>query len=311
MGVGFGGMGSPGRRAAIQRQRIFFFGGSVVLFVVLVIGAVFITQSQSVARSNVSSEPQEEVTLGTIVLIAANSKIPKGTKITAANIREVHWPRDQVPEGAARTAEDVENMFSTVALPENQPILRSSLSATQPQFGIGELLPPGHRAVTINVNATTGVEGWATAGAHVDILLTYLDPKDGENKTRVVMENAIVLSFGGNAKARDTDEHDRTTSRLEISTVTLAVPFQDSLKIQTALAMGRITLALRNKDDVGTQADTTFEQNEFDKKVKAAPQQASKAAPKGFAKIPGKNGSEQQFVLDGDRWQSDSPESLF
>ena len=246
MGVGFGAMGGPSRRAAIQRQRLVYMGGSIFLFFVLVIGAVFVTQSQSVARSNVGAESQEEVTLGTVVLIAANTKIPKGSKITAANIREVHWPRDQVPEGAARSQEDVENMFANATLPENQPILRSSLSATAPSVGIEPHLPPGHRAITINVTATTGVEGWATAGAHVDVLLTYLDSRDGTTKTRLIVENAIVLSFGGNAKTQERDDNRAGTPASEISTATLAVPFQDSLKIQTALAMGKITLALRN-----------------------------------------------------------------
>ena len=313
MGVGFGAMSGPARRASIQRQRLLFLGGSVFLFVVLVLGAVFVTQSQSVARSNVSSEPQEEVTLGTVVLIAANSKIPKGTKITSANIREVHWPRDQVPEGAARTVEDVENMFATSSLPESQPILRSALSSTAPTMGIEHSLPPGHRAVTINVTATTGVEGWATAGAHVDVLLTYIDQKDGVSKTRVVVENAVVLSFGGNAKSPDREDNSRSGPASEISTATLAVPFQDSLKIQTAVAMGRITLALRGKDDVASPgSDGVFASNDFDGPRRAPQIQQKKSAAKGYAKITGQDGEEKQFVLGpDDRWQNDSPDKLY
>ena len=313
MGVGFGAMSGPARRASIQRQRLLFLGGSVFLFVVLVLGAVFLTQSQSVARSNVSVESQDEVTLGTVVLIAANSKIPKGTKITAANIREVHWPRDQVPEGAARTLEDVDNMFASATLPENQPILRSALSSTAPSLGIDHSLPPGHRAITINVTATTGVEGWATAGAHVDVLLTYLDPKDGVSKTIVVVENAVVLSFGGNAKTPDRDDSSRGSPASEISTATLDVQFTDSLKIQTALAMGRITLALRGKDDVTSPGgNAQFDASQFNQPKRVAPAILKKDKPKGFAKFTGPGGTEHEYTLGSDdRWQNESQDGAY
>jgi pilus assembly protein CpaB len=141
-----------------------FLGGGTLLFSSVLIAALLVVQSQSVQakQKEISVEPlNEEVALGTVVLLAANSKVPKGTKLTPAYIREVHWPRDQVPEGAVRKLDDIESMFTTTTLVENQPILRSSLAATPPSLGIGDLLTPGMRAVTINVNATSGIEGWA------------------------------------------------------------------------------------------------------------------------------------------------------
>lgn len=302
-------MNNPARKASIQRQRLFFVGGSVMLFVVLIMGAVIITQSNSVARSNVSVESQEEVTLGTVVLVAASEKLPKGTKITAAALREIHWPRDQVPEGAARSFEDVENMYANVSLIEGQPIVRSSLSSTPPAMGIERNLPPGHRAITINVTATTGVEGWATAGAHVDVLLTYLDSKDGMNKTRVVVENAIVLSFGGKAKSAQGDEANSGSPATEISTATLAVPFQDSLKVQTALAMGRITLALRSPTDVASPgADSVFSAEQFDGPRRPLPAPKGKPVSRGFAKFSGKDGPVEFQLSNDNRWQSEGAE---
>lgn len=303
-------MGGPSSRAAMRRERLLFLGGSTLAFSSIVILAFLVFQSQAVqAKPKVEAEGlNEEVALGTVVLLAANSKIPKGTKITSQYIREVHWPRDQVPEGAIRKFEDVENMFTTSGLPENQPILRSSLSANPPSLGISDLLTPGSRAVTINVNSVSGIEGWAKPGAHVDVLLTFLDSKDGKNKTIVAVENAVVLSYGGSAKSsEDGDDLDRAAAH-EGTTATLAVPATDSLKIQTALAMGRITLALRSNSDIATPSVTEFSQDQWDQNRRATTMpEKRQVVAKGFAKIPGRDGTEKQYLLgQDDRWQQNS-----
>lgn len=312
MGVTFTVMGDPSRRAALQRGRfvrmLCVTGGMVLLFAFVFLSVKFLTENQSFARSTAGNEGKDQLS-DTVMLITATGKIAKGTKLTAQQLREVSWPRDQVPEGALRSFEEAVNMYATASLPENQPLLRTALSPNAPNFGISELLAPGHRAVTIAVNATTGIEGWATAGAHVDVLLTYVDSADNLNKTRVVVENAIVLSFGGNAKAPE--ENIGRGAPLEISTVTLGVPFQDSLKITTALDMGRISLALRSLHDVSSPGSDSFSADEWDKK---RPQKEAPQGPvaKGYAKITGSDGSQKQFVLDGqDRWKDNLAEEFF
>jgi len=300
MGVRFSGLGSN-RSHALRRERLIFFGGSTLMFALVVIGALLIYSNTVVqAKEDVMVQPaaESEIAFGTIVLIAPTSRVPKGTKLTTAYLREIHWPRDQVPEGAVRNFQDVQGMFSATALPANQPILRSSIAVNPPSFGIGELLPQGHRAVTIEVDAITGVEGWATPGAHVDVYLTYLDQKEGIHKTRVAVEDAVVLSYGGQARKINQYEVDRAKLA---STVTLAVPFEDSLKIQTAKAMGHITLALRNSNDLSSQGRGEFTSKDWDKHRPS--QKDNKFISKGFASFTDSGGGEHQFILGNDeRW---------
>lgn len=313
MGFGFDRIGAS--RAQRRRERLLFVGGSTIMFLLVVVGALLTVHNQLVqARPEITAESvTNESTLGHVVLIAANTKIQKGTKVTGTYLREVHWPRDQVPEGAARSIAEVENMFATSVIPENQPILRTSLSSSPPTFSIGELLPAGHRAITIQVNATSGIEGWATPGAHVDVFLTYLDQKDGENKTRVVVENAVVLSFGGSVKTPDKESLEgRGMNFAEQSTVTLAVPFSDSLKIQTAISMGRITLALRNANDLHSPGQGVFSASQWDQSQR---QQQVERRPvsmsKGYARITDSDGSERQYVLgQDDKWQTDAADDI-
>jgi hypothetical protein len=60
---------------------------------------------------------------------------------------------------------------------------------------VAALIRPGYRAATIEVDHISGVEGWASAGRHVDLVMSYQDPTDGKKKSQIVVENALVLSY--------------------------------------------------------------------------------------------------------------------
>ena len=299
--------GSLGNAPALlkRKERAVFVFGSTVLFALVVLAAMLVYSDSLVQakESVVATETPQENSFGTIMLVAPASRVPKGVKLTSGYLREVHWPRDQVPEGAVRSLAEAVGMYTAEDLPANQPIVIGSVSPTPPTYGIGELLPPGHRAVTIEVDAITGVEGWATPGAHVDVYLTHRDQETGVFKTRVAVEDAVVLSYGGETKKLNQNEGERTKIQ---STVTLAVAFEDSLKIQTAKAVGKITLALRNSSDVASQGSNEFAATDWEGQ---APKQVTKDTfvSKGYAKFTDSAGGEKQFVLGNDeRWWKNS-----
>jgi pilus assembly protein CpaB len=308
MGSRFIRMGG-GASALGQRERLFVIGGGTLLFALITVGLMIVYSNQTVQAGSpaVAQRPvSEETVFDSVVLVVPAENIPQGAKLSAASLREITWPRDGIPEGAVRDMKDAREMFAKASLAANQPIPRSALSASPLQQGISDLLPPGHRAVTIEVDATSGVEGWATAGAHVDVLLTYLDQSDNTTKTRVAVENAVVLSFNGIATAPTSTEN--SGSIKSASTVTLAVSFDDSLKMQTARAMGRISLSLRNEVDGKSMGDRTFAANEWDKTQKK--QGPTRAVPKGFARFSDSKGNEKQFILRDDKkwWGSQDEE---
>ena len=304
MGVKFQGFG-PNRAAFLRRERMLFWGGSTLMASLLIIGTILAVNYVSVdAVEQIKVDPavDSEMAFGTVLLVAPTKRIPKGTKLNASYLREINWPRDQVPEGAVRSINDVDGMFASAILPENQPVLRSSVAPNPPSQGISDLLPAGHRAITVEVNAVSGIEGWATPGVHVDVFLTYLDPKEQSYKTRLAVENAVVLSYGGKAKKETEADIDRPDVK---STVTLAVPFEDSLKIQTATAMGKITLALRNKDDMRGNGTAEFGADDWEG-PKAKPQPENKFLSPGFASYTDHTGKQHEFVLGKDNkwWQN-------
>jgi len=301
-------------RAQAQRERLMVVGGGSVLIALIILTTLLLTNDTDVdARTDFQVEPKatQEIAFGTVVLVAPKVEVAKGTKLARIELSKVYWPRDQVPEGAIREVEDIRNMFAKSNLSANQPILRSDLSSAPPSYGIMEYLPEGHRAASIRVDATEGVEGWATPGAHVDVLLTYVDKESRSNTTRIVVEDAIVLSVGGSSKAKRGDSEATSTRVSDSTTVTLMVSLNDSLELQTAKAIGKVSLVLRNINDSTTAADKDFTVDDWKiNKNKAA---KPKKNLKGWVSIPGKDGKRKSLVLREDQswWESDESDDEF
>jgi len=292
-------LGKPVRGFHRKRSNLPIIAGAFgLLAVIVVLITILINQNLEDNRPVAQEQVDNSVALQSVTLIAPTTQVPKGARITSAYLKEISWPRDTVPEGAVRSIQDIQNMYATTDLLTNTPILLNSVSLEKPTGGISDLLPPGSRAITISVDETSGVEGWATPGAHVDVYLTYLDTTDGINKTRVVVENAVVLSYGGSAAQVDS----ANISAVSVpKTVTLAVSFQDSLKIQTAKALGRLTLALRNAQDVKSAGEEVFAATEWDEPGQPqAPTGPKGPSKKGYASYTGTDGQQKEFVLGTD-----------
>ena len=300
-------------RAQAQRERLMVVGGGSVLVALVILTTLLLTNKTDVdARTDFQVEPQAttNIAFGTVVLVAPKVEVAKGTKLARVELSKVYWPRDQVPEGAVREVENVRDMYAKRNLSANQPLIRSDLSATPSQIGIMSSLPPGHRAASIRVDATEGVEGWATPGAHVDVLLTYVKKESNTRTTRIVVEDAIVLSYDGSTQAKRGELQATTSQISESSTVTLMVSLEDSLELQTAKAIGKISLVLRNISDSNAPIRKEFGEEDWEKTEK--PRRKGKAI-KGFVKMSGQDGKDKTLVLREDQswWESEDSDDEF
>jgi pilus assembly protein CpaB len=294
-----------------RRNKNILIGSAVLLGVLTIIGAINISNKTTEAvdsRAQIAPESQfnEAEFYGTVSLYAPTMQLTAGSKISQLQFKEVFWPRNNVPEGAVRSVDELNGMYATVDLQPGQPILHANLTSTPPVGGIESLLPEGSRAVTIEVDATTGIDGWAKPGAHVDLFLTFRDRDSGEDVTKLAVEDAVVLSFAGKAEREEYDHKvGRPISLGSSAAVTLAVPFEEALKIQTARAMGRISLALRNFHDNKSASVKQFSSDQFRGAVqtKTEEKKVLGSSPEGFAKYKDARGKEVQLELHRDRWR--------
>lgn len=298
-------------RRLIRRNRFTMLAiGGVSSALTLMLALALISGQSVEAGQDAKRKPavNAESVFQTVNLVSAAESIPQGSRIRKESLRIIAWPSDRVPPDSVRRIEDLDGLYARASLAIDQPIARANLSAQPLSTTIGDLLPAGHRAVTIEVDATAGVEGWATPGAHVDVFLTYLDAGDGINKTRVAVEDAVVLSYDGSLDTTNSNENQnqRLLRTSKTSTVTLAVSFEDSLKIQTARAMGRISLVLRNANDVKSMGRGVFAADEWERK--ADRYQRGQYASRGFARYQDSSGQKREYVLDDKArwWESKS-----
>lgn len=232
-----------------EKERMMVLGAVGLTFTLILLMVILLhNRSDASVRNDARQAQVDQVrpAIGSVALMVPSRDIPAGTKLSPDAFKEAVWPRNHVPEGAVRDVATLVGMYSKSSLVSGQPVLRAALSS-QPTSGP---LPvtPGFRAVTIEVDATSSLEGHALPGSRVDVLLTFV--KENEKTTKVIVQNARILSAGGQSdKDMENLPPAMRRQRVQNSTVTLEVLPTDALKIQTAKSMGKLGLMMRSQDD--------------------------------------------------------------
>ena len=109
---------------------------------------------------------------------------------------------------------------------------------------VADRLRPGLRAVTIAINSTGAVDGYAEPGSTVDVLFrTDADAKNAvPEMTVTLLESVEVLAVGGNSVPGAHNAKDPKT-------VTLAVTASQGNALKIVEGRGAFSLALRNSKD--------------------------------------------------------------
>lgn len=181
-----------------------------------------------------------------VALLVASEDLPLGATLTekALAVRDV--PEAYVSERQVRAsgAKRVIGVRLSTALRANDPVLWSDLGRGPGSARLlSGLIERGMRAVSIDARAAD-FDGLLRPGDRVDVLFT-----EGEaTSTTTILQNVLVLSVGSDIAA--VDDTSSRTSTVRGGTVTLAVNAEGAQAITQAKAHGRLTLSLRNADDV-------------------------------------------------------------
>jgi pilus assembly protein CpaB len=195
------------------------------------------------------------VTFKTIVVATAPLRF--GMELDRAQLTEIPWSQDSVPEGAFTTidalfADGPRVVLSPVEI--NEPLLLAKLSGANGRATLSNLLSRGMRAVTIKTDEIAGVGGFITPGDRVDVVLTRdagaIEEVSGNAAgaagstitTEIVVENAKVLTVGQGADTRQ-------TSPQIANSVTLEVTIDGAQKVALARNIGSLSLSLRSSSD--------------------------------------------------------------
>ncbi|MEZ4754385.1 MAG: Flp pilus assembly protein CpaB [Bdellovibrionota bacterium] len=275
-----------------DRERLIFIATAGLAFSLVVIFIVVLT-----ARRDADAKQEQQVqeamlpeAIGTVTLYTVDRSIPTGTKLSSVEFRKVYWPRNEVPTGAIRDIVELKRYYAKREIKPSVPITSEDLSRDPVRYSLP--LTPGNRAVTIEVDAISGLEGHALPGTRVDIVLTYT--VDGGLTSKVIVQNARVLSYGGDQTPVGQQmaiSRPMTTKR----TITLDASPQDALKIQTSRQLGRLSLLLRSPDDNAPYRNLEVDRASIDGNTQQKPASKTKACRKGTMRMDGK-----EYILDCD-----------
>ncbi len=274
-------------RQGMRRRR----GGGVLQSVliassIIVAGFILSKRTEPVA---VVPKPTVVAEFDTIEVPVPAQFVPTGTKVKDIVFKTVAFPKHQVPEGALVSVGMYSEAYALSPLPANLPLFKENLSvAGAGSNSVLERIPAGMRAMTIKVDATAAVEGWAGSGSVVDILLIE------KEKTTVVAERVKILSA-----ERSVSPVEGSASPNVPSTVTVLVSQEQCLAISTAIPLGRIAFALRSLRDEETWQSTSYTAERLKGGTRARGE--TRSVVTGYVSIKGK-GSDASFALADGRW---------
>jgi len=177
------------------------------------------------------------------VLVAAHDLQP-GALITERDISTQEVVK--IPDGAIVKKEDLLNRGVVSPIHQDTPFFDPLLAKKGEGAGFATLIPPGMRALAINVNEVVGLAGFAVPGMHVDVLVAGTPPTPGSSVTgaisRTLLQNITVLSAGQNY------QKDAEGKPVMVQVVNLLVTPQQA-EILNLATDERIQLVLRNPND--------------------------------------------------------------
>jgi pilus assembly protein CpaB len=221
------------------------------------------------AQQKKIDEPRES---GVFVLVAAKD-LPAGHIITVSDLRWQSWPDKSVPQQyvvkkVAGTTDIPPTYVGTVvrrAIVSSGPITSDNLIKLGDRGFLAAVLKPGHRAIAVRIDETTGVAGLIYPGDRVDVILTHevgikKDEKEGEtqNKVRVgetILSNVRIIAIDQSLE----DLKSQKGATRAPKTATLEVTPSQAEIIAVAAKMGVLTLTLQSLACAGgeTQSAST------------------------------------------------------
>lgn len=267
--------------------------------------AIFLTAGVTLLLSSLSlkslKQKQKEQPIvvaeyDTINIPVPDAPVPAGTLVKNISFRQVPYPKHQLSKGVITDLTQFYSAQTIAVLPAQLPLFPENFTfTTNIKNPILDQIPSGMRAMTLKVDATSSVEGWAGSGTVVDVLLVTPE------RTSVIAERVKILS-----SERSTEPVEGNSSPNIPTTATILVTQEQCLAINTSIPLGKIAFALRSNGDEELWTTTTYTKDLL--KGGAIPVVSSNTSNNinGFITVKNSNNSnpqdKKQYALRNGKW---------
>jgi pilus assembly protein CpaB len=194
--------------------------------------------------------PAEAVVAPAKKVLVAKENLTAGSFVSEDDMKWQPWPEEGIIESYAvfgeRKSEDFVGTVVRTAMIAGQPLTDARVVHPGDRGFLAAVLEPGKRAVSVPVNATSGIAGFVFPGDWVDVILTVqfrVEDENGKNKNRYFSETLLsdvrVLAID---QAVENEEAEVAVAK----TATLEVIPKQAEKIAIGLEMGNLSLSLHS-----------------------------------------------------------------
>lgn len=220
----------------MQNRRGLMF---LVLAGLLGLGAAFM------AAEFTGGTPAQAAAVPTSSVVVAQADVGTASTLASTQLKLVDWPASMMPTGAITSIPAAEGRVTRRPLVAGEPLLESALFEKGAEGGLGAVINPEHRAVSVKVDSVIGVAGFVKPGSRVDVLATLrrVDQQRPLPYAKVILQDVKVLAIDQKLEeARDGEAQ-------LVSVVTLEVNPEQAQKLIYSAHEGRLQLGLRTPGD--------------------------------------------------------------
>jgi len=186
----------------------------------------------------------------TEVLVLKDS-LPVGHFLKESDFKWQAWPKEALAEGYVVKGEDgkMEDFVGTVvraSVAAGQPVTNNVVVHPGDRGYLAAVLQPGMRAISVPINATTGIAGFVFPGDMVDLVLTLkMRSNNADSGARPIHMSQTFLNEI-RVLAVDQQTNNEEGKAKIAKTATLEVSPKQAEKIALGLELGSLSLSLRS-----------------------------------------------------------------
>jgi pilus assembly protein CpaB len=273
-------------------------GRTLILFVValtLAGGTAMLVRSFLAQRPDAEAEalarpapPQKHV-------LVARDAITRGQILKPQEFSWQVWPEGGIDKNyilsGTRTAESFAGWVARDPIAAGEPISDAKIVSPGSRGFLAAVLRPGMRAISVPINATSGISGFVFPGDQVDLMITHQLTGAGGNEAQhkaaeTVLQDVRVIGI-------DQKLDSKTGEPLVAHTATLEVTPKQTEIIAVAAEIGKLSLSLRSLAAASSEKSTADSPAGDEKATFTMDSEVSQLLPKPGA------GSEGVTVLRG------------
>lgn len=194
-------------------------------------------------------------------VLVAKANLPLGRFVKADDFRWQAWPEGALaPAYLVRGKRQPDELVGAVlraSLTAGEPVTEARLVKPGDRGFMAAVLQPGMRALSLPINATTGISGFVFPGDRVDLLVTHAIETAGAGKRKSALATETVLN-DLRVLAVDQVIDDQTKKPLLAKTVTFEVTPKQAEIVRVAARLGSLSLTLRSLADETAQDDAAI-----------------------------------------------------